>query len=146
LIQPLFLIMILKTRLYAFAVVILLTPIGFYTKFFHGPHQNWVYSYAGDIFYPMFWFFVLIFIRPRMSAMKAAIIIFIFCTAIELSQLLSFPLLEKIRETFIGRTIIGVHFVLVDIIYYAVGCALGLYNLLHLFGFPVPPSEPERHN
>jgi len=140
--------MILKIRLYALVVVLLLTPIGFYTKFYNGPGYNWVNSYAGDIFYPMFWFFVLIFLKPRMSPIKSAVIIFIFSTLIEFSQLVSFPLLEKIRDTFIGRTVFGVRFVAVDIVYYAVGCllAIGLYNLLHLFGFPVPLSKPERHN
>ncbi len=139
--------MILRTRLYALAAVLLLTPIGFYTKFYHGPGYVWVNSYAGDIFYPMFWFFVLIFIRPRISPVKAAMIVFIFSTVIEFSQLLSFPILEQIRGTFIGRTVIGVRFVPADIVYYAAGCllAFGLYKLLHFFGFPVPLSKPERH-
>jgi len=138
----------LRARLYALAVVLLLTPIGFYTKFYHGPGYNWVNSYAGDIFYPMFWFFVLIFLKPRMSPVKAAVIIFIFSTVIEFSQLLSFPLLEFARSSFVGRTVFGVRFVAADMLYYAVGCllAVGLYNLLHLFGFPVPLSEPKRHN
>lgn len=135
-------------RLYAFVIVLLLIPIGFYSKFYQGPFYKWVNSYGGDILYPMFWFFVLVFIEPRISALKAAIIIFIFSTVIECSQLLSFPLLEKIRDSFIGRTLIGVHFVPVDILFYAIGCliALGLYKILNFFGFPVPLFKPKSHN
>ncbi len=140
--------MISRTRLIALVIVILLTPIGFYTKFYRGPGYNWVNSYTGDILYSMFWFFVLVFLRPRISAIKAAIIILIFSTVIEFSQLLSFPMLEKARDSFIGRTIFGVHFVPVDIIYYGIGCllALGLCKTLNFFGFPVPLSKPESHN
>jgi len=88
----------------------------------------------GDILYPMFWFFLVLFFRPQFSSLKLASTVFIFSTAIEFTQLLSSPLLTQIRSTFIGRTLIGTGFAPVDIFYYFIGCvlAVGLYRVLYL--------------
>jgi len=113
-------------RLRTVLVLFVLTPLGFYTKFYHGPGEDWAHSYAGDILYPMFWFFMLAFLRPKLSPYTNAAIIFLFSTAVEFTQLLSNPFLECIRSGFLGRTLIGTGFVAMDILYYAIGCVLAV--------------------
>ena len=138
-----------KLRLYLLLILLVLIPAGIYTKFYHGPGQIWVYNYAGDIFYAMFWYFLLLFSEPLLPPLKTGLVTLIFCTTIELSQLVTSPLLEKIRSTFIGRTLIGAQFVTADIFYYFVGCGLAciIYKqALHFFRLPPAPLEPERHN
>ncbi len=110
-------------------VLLVLTPLGFYSKFYQGPGKEWAHSYAGDILYPMFWFFVLAFFWPKLSPYTNAVIIFLVTTAIEFSQLLSYPFLECIRRSFLGRTLIGTGFVVADIFYYLIGCLFAV--LLH---------------
>ncbi|NIA29087.1 MAG: DUF2809 domain-containing protein [Actinobacteria bacterium] len=114
------------------SILLILVPIGFSTKFIGGA---WVHNYMGDIFYPMFWFFLILFFYPQFPPVKLASTVFVFSTAIEFTQLLSSPLLTQIRSTFIGRTLIGTGFVPVDIFYYFIGCifAICLHRILYLF-------------
>ncbi|HPG38831.1 MAG TPA: DUF2809 domain-containing protein [bacterium] len=138
-----------KLRLYLLFILLVLIPAGIYTKFYHGPGQIWVYNYAGDILYAMFWYFLLLFAEPLLPPLKTALVTLLFCSMMEFSQLFTSPLLEKIRSTFLGRTLIGVNFNTADIFYYFVGCGLAciIYKqMLHLFGLPSAPPEPERHN
>jgi len=60
----------------------------------------------------------------------AGVIPIIFATSIlEFMQLWHLPILENIRETFIGRTLIGNYFIWSDFIYYAAGCLAGYFIL-----------------
>ncbi len=133
-------------RLATIKILLILVPLGFSTKFYSGPGQNWIGNYAGDIFYPMFWFFLVLFFWPQISPLKLASAVFLFSTAIEFTQLLSNPMLTKIRSTFIGRTLIGTGFAPLDILYYLIGCALalGLHRALYLFQFPLSAQKPQR--
>jgi hypothetical protein len=115
--------------------LLFLIPIGLATKFYHGPGHLWVMMYAGDIFYPMFWFFLGMLILPRVHPMKMSLAVFLFCTAVEFTQLLNGPLLLWLRQSFIGRTLVGVSFVWMDIVYYAAGCVVAVvvyYGLVRM--------------
>jgi hypothetical protein len=107
-------------------ILLILVPLGFYSKFYSGPASHWVHDYAGDILYPIFWFYVLIFILPKIKPGVAAVSVFLFSTAIEFTQLLNTACLEHIRSTFLGRALIGTGFVPMDIAYYLVGCVLAI--------------------
>ena len=116
-------------------VLFVLIPIGISTIFYRGPGQEWMLSYAGDILYTMFFFFLLILIWPKWHPLISAGIAFCFSTAIEFTQLISTPFLESIRSYFLGRTLIGTGFSPVDILYYFLGSILGLLLLRFLSGF-----------
>lgn len=102
-------------------VLLILVPLGFSTKFYHGPLAGWVNNGAGDILYPIFWFFLLIAVFPKMSCAAAAFSVFLFSSAIEGTQLFKWPVLVLLRQSFIGRTIVGSGFEWVDFLYYAIG-------------------------
>ena len=80
----------------------------------------------------MFFFFLVLLFFPKLNPFILASANFAFDTAIEFTQLSKAPFLTKIRENFIGRTIIGEGFEDKDIFYYLLGnlLALGIYFLL----------------
>jgi hypothetical protein len=121
-------------------ILILLTliPLGLGTKFYHGPFQDWIHKYAGDIFYPMFWYFLLRLIRMNFSSRVCAAIIFIFCTVVEFSQLVTTPLLQLLRRNFFGAVLLGSGFDWPDIVYYAIGVllAVGIERRINTSLFP----------
>jgi hypothetical protein len=117
-----------KHRIHLFVILCLLVPIGLGTKFYAGPFEAWIHSFAGDILYPVFWMFLIFFIKPKWPVPSVSGIVFLSCTLVEISQLFSTPGLQELRSTFIGRTLFGTHFVFMDILYYAVGCLFGAFT------------------
>ena len=102
-------------------VLLILVPLGFSTKFYHGPLAGWVNNGAGDILYPIFWFFLLVAVSPKISCKAAAFTVFLFSSAVEVTQLFQWPVLVLLRKSFIGRTVVGSGFEWVDFLYYAIG-------------------------
>ncbi|MBN1481983.1 DUF2809 domain-containing protein [candidate division KSB1 bacterium] len=135
-------------QLFIILTLFFLIPLGLATKFYHGPAKNWVTLYAGDIFYPMFWFFLGMLLFPAAHPLKMSLIVWLFSTAIEFTQLYDAPLLTALRRSFVGRTLVGTSFVPLDILYYFIGCllALLLYYALHFFRLPVTSTKPESQN
>ncbi len=139
--------MAIRRRSYAL-VTALLVPLGFSTKWYRGAGAQWIHDYAGDILYPMFWFFVVLFLFPRLRPLAAAAAVFLFSTAVEFTQLFSWPALIYLRASFLGRTLVGNSFSLVDILYYFIGSAsaLAVHFLLNLLFLPAAAHEPKRHH
>jgi len=122
----------IKLRLLFFSTAVFITPVGFFTKFYLGPGSGWVQLYAGDIFYPVFWYFLFLTVFPHFNYLLLAGINLIFDALIEFTQLINTPLLASIRKNFLGRTIIGSGFDKNDLIYYIAGniLAIVIYCLL----------------
>ncbi len=113
-------------------VLILLIPLGFATKLYRGPGEEWVHAYAGALCYELFWIFLLkAFFRP-VPVTWLAVGVFLATSALEFLQLSRHPWLEWIRSFFLGRALIGDGFDPWDFLYYAVGSAgaVGLYRSL----------------
>ncbi len=113
--------------------LLILVPLGFSTKFYHGPLAGWVNNGAGDILYPIFWFLLLLLFFPKIRPQTAAWLVFVFSSLIEITQLFHPLWLEAWRRNFILRTIVGSGFEWVDFFYYAVGA--GLAYLLNQWFF-----------
>jgi len=82
--------------------------------------------YAGDIVYPMFWYFLLRLMWWNSSRSFCAFLIFGFCTLIEMSQLIDTPFLNHLRHHFLGAILLGSGFDWPDILYYALGLRLAV--------------------
>ncbi len=104
-------------------LLVLLIPVGLGTKYYHGPCERWVHGYAGDIFYPMFWYFLLRLLWKNLSPMFCAGSVLTFCVLVECSQLWTTPLLSTLRRTFPGALLLGSGFDWADIVYYVIGVA-----------------------
>jgi hypothetical protein len=113
-------------RKYLFLILLLLIPIGLGTKFYRGPFEQWVHLYAGDIFYPMFWYFLARFVWPRLPCLWGAVGVFGFCALIEVSQMWKPVFLQTLRQTFFGAVLLGSGFDWPDFLYYAVGVGIAV--------------------
>jgi hypothetical protein len=106
-----------------------IVPIGFFTKFYSGPAQDWISNSVGGLLYEIFWCLVLYFLFPKTRILLLAMIVFLTTCFLEFMQLWHPSFLEYLRSNFIGRTILGNAFNWMDFPYYIVGSFLG-YVLL----------------
>lgn len=117
-----------KIRLKAFFLLLIITPLGFLFKFYSGPVAWWFNNYGAGLLYEIFWILVVFFFLPRkIFVLKIVIWVFVVTSFLEILQLWHPWILEQIRSTFIGRTLIGTSFVWWDFPHYVVGCFIGLY-------------------
>lgn len=114
--------------------LLLVVPVGFFTKFYSGPFETWVRDSSGGILYEIFWILLIGLLRPRGRAWIAGSAVFAVTTAVEFLQLWHHPLLESIRATFIGRTLIGTSFTWTDLPYYMIGTVLGVTGTILMRG------------
>ena len=118
-----------KQRLLIILLLIMIVPIGFFTKFYSGPAQDWISNSVGGLLYEIFWCLVLYFLFPKTRILLLAMIVLLITCFLEFMQLWHPSFLEYLRSNFIGRTILGNAFNWMDFPYYIVGSFLG-YVLL----------------
>jgi hypothetical protein len=112
-------------------LLLLITPIGFYTKIYSGPAAQWVNDSLGGVFYEIFWCILFFLLIVKAKAWVIATSVFIVTSFLELLQLWHPEFLEFIRSYFIGRTVFGTSFNLYDFIYYFIGSGIGYLILTH---------------
>jgi len=119
-----------KERLILLIALMIITPIGFYTKFYGGFHAKWVNNKLCDVFYVTFWilFFKLIF--KKVNNIKISLIVFSITSLIDISQLWHPRFLEYIRTFFLGRTLLGSQFAHSDFLNYAIGAIIAYLILI----------------
>lgn len=105
--------------------ILIITPIGFYSKFYNGPAQKWVNDSLGGVFYEIFWCLVLYLLFSRTKPVVIAIIVCTITCILEFLQLWHPPFLQLIRSNFIGGTILGTTFIWTDFPYYFIGSIIG---------------------
>lgn len=122
----------LLNRKWTLIALVLITPLGFYTKFYAGPASAWVNNYLGGVLYVIFWSLLLFLVIPKPDPLKISSVVLVVTCALEFLQLWKPPFLQFLRSYFIGRTILGTSFVWWDLGYYVVGfvCSLLLLTFL----------------
>ncbi len=116
----------------ALILLLLITPVGFYSKVYSGPAAQWVNDSLGGVLYEIFWclLFFLFFVKAK--AWVIATSVFIVTCFLEPLQLWHPEFLEIVRSYFIGRIILGTSFSLYDFIYYFIGSGIGYLFLTRL--------------
>ncbi len=112
--------MLSTKRLHSFILLLIITPVGFASKFYTGAW--WFNNYAGGILYVMFWCFLVILLFPYATAFWVACLVLGITCSLECLQLWHPFFLELIRSTFIGSTLIGTTFAWWDFPHYVIGC------------------------
>ena len=108
-----------------------LIPIGFALKFYSGPGNHWPNNYGAGVVYVIFFSLLAATIWPEEKyRFRIPLIVLLVTCALESLQLWHPPLLEAIRQTFIGAALIGTTFAWWDFPHYIVG-ALFAYGWLH---------------
>lgn len=115
-----------RFRIQLLGWIIVLIPVGFATKFYHGPFQFWVENFLGGVLYEIFWCLVIAFFFPTTKPLWIAILVFSFTSILEILQLWHPQFLEAIRSTFLGRALIGTSFTWLDFPHYLLGCIIGI--------------------
>jgi len=122
----------IRSRIGLIIAIFIITPAGFFIKFYHGPGQNWVANSFSGVLYEIFWILLIKLLFPKFENFKISSGVFIVTAMLEFLQLYHHPFLEFIRQNFIGRTLIGNSFSWTDFPYYIAGCTIG-YILLQKF-------------
>ena len=109
-----------------FISLLILTPLGFFSKAYTGIGQKWVNDYSGDILYEIFWCLIFFWFFPSKKARAIIPIwVFIITSMIEVAQLWFDYVPIAIRSHIIWRLLLGSTFVWWDFPHYALGCILG---------------------
>jgi len=119
-----------KQRIIAVLILIVITLLGFFTKFYSGIAEDWVNDSVGGLLYEIFWCLVIYLFFPKAKIFNIALWVFILTCSLEFLQLWHPPFLERLRGHFIGRTILGNSFNWMDFPYYLAGSFLGYIILL----------------
>jgi hypothetical protein len=114
-----------KIRLIILLSILVITPLGFFSKLYSGPGAKWFNDSFGGLLYEIFWCLVIFLIVPKLKPVNIAVGVFIVTCLLECLQLWHPPFLQAIRSDFIGSVIIGTSFVWSDFIYYILGSTIG---------------------
>ena len=106
--------------------LLITTVLGFAAKIYQGPGQAWLNYYGAGVFYEIFWILTAFFAWPNRGKIpEIAVGVFSATSLLEFLQLWHPWLLEQIRATFLGRTLIGTTFSWWDFPHYVLGCGIG---------------------
>lgn len=117
--------------------LIILTPIGFYSKLYDGYLHFWVNNSLGGVFYEMFWCLVLALFFKKLSPFQISLSVLLATCMLEFLQLWHPAFLELLRHNYIGITILGNTFTWSDFPYYFIGSFLGYLLILKVKSVPI---------
>jgi hypothetical protein len=123
---------LLLTRKQTIVSLLIIVPIGFYTKFYSGPAAEWVNDSLGGILYVIFWAILFFLFAPKVNPLKIVSIVFVMTCILEFFQLWHPNFLEIIRSNFLGRTIIGSSFSWLDFLHYFIGAIMSFALIKYL--------------
>jgi hypothetical protein len=125
----------LARRTWTVISLLVIVPLGFYSKFYTGPAANWVNNSLGGVFYEIFWCLLLFLFISTSKPWIIALSVLVVTCCLEFMQLWHPPFLQLLRGHFIGSTILGTSFPWSDFPYYVLGCSLGWLWLKWLQNF-----------
>ncbi len=114
-----------KARIIAAISLLIITPAGFYSKFYTGPAAEWVNNSFSGLVYVIFWCLLLFIMFPHIRTWKIVLTVFAATCLLEFLQLWHPQFLNYIRSFFLGQAILGNSFIWSDFIYYFAGSMAG---------------------
>jgi hypothetical protein len=118
-----------KHLILAIIVLLIIIPLGLFSKIYSGTGHEWVNNKLGGVFYEIFWCLIFFIILPKSKPIKIVIGVFVVTCILEFMQLWENEFLVMIRSNFIGRTIIGSSFTWSDFFHYSIGSLLAYFLL-----------------
>jgi hypothetical protein len=111
--------------LYTIISMLIVVAMGFLFKFYNGFAAQWFNNYGAAVFYEIFWCLFGFLLVSHKAVRQIPLWVFGVTCGLEFLQLWHPPILEQIRSTFLGRTLIGNTFSWWDFPHYVLGCFLG---------------------
>ena len=121
-----------KTKIFTLLSILLITPLGFFTKLYTRNGETWINNHLGGTFYVIFWCLIVFLIFPGIKPLIIAGWVLVITVLLEFLQIFHPKFLELLMGSFIGKTILGTSFNWIDIIYYIIGWGIGIIWLLWL--------------
>ncbi len=121
-----------RKRIILILWILVITPIGFLTKAYHGPAAHWVNDSLSGALYVIFWCWVVAFFAPGVHARNIAFWVFGTTSLLEVAQLWHPPFLQYLRSFYLGKVILGTTFAWSDFFYYAIGAGVAYWSLRRL--------------
>ena len=116
-------------RAKALVILVLLVPAGFGAKVYEGPGSELMNNSLAGSLYVVFWCVALFGLFPAINALVNVVSVLSITSAIEFLQLWKTPLLDSVRGTFLGKTLLGTTFSPSDFPYYLFGAVVGFFLL-----------------
>jgi len=116
-----------RQRLPTLLSILIITPVGFYSRFYDGPAASLVNNYLGGTFYVIFWSLSVYLFLPSRKTWMIAVAVLVATCLLEFLQVYHHPILELIRGSFIGVTILGNSFSWADFPWYFLGAGIGWF-------------------
>lgn len=82
--------------------------------------------WIGDLLWALMVYLMVRVLLIKSSVKRIAIISLVFCFGIEFSQLYQAPWINQLRQTLLGRLVLGQGFLWGDLLAYVVGIAIGV--------------------
>jgi Protein of unknown function (DUF2809) len=93
-----------RTQLPLFISLLIILPLGIYTKFYTGIGEEWIGDYSGDIFYEICWCLLIFVLIPKHKRQQAIawipVWVFLVTCGLEFLQLWQTPILQIARSFF----------------------------------------------
>jgi hypothetical protein len=123
-----------RRRLACLAIVLLLIPLGLVCRFVPIGLPPLVVKYGGSFLWAaaVYWFIAFLLIHPR--PLSLGLIALTVTTAVEFLKRVQSPQLDFIRNTFVGKVILGRYFSYTDIAVYwlAIFCVVWIdHSAIH---------------
>lgn len=120
--------------------LLIITPLGLFSKAYTGMAQAWVRDYSGDVLYEIFWCLVIFwFVLPikniarlKSTTIKIALWVFSVTCVIEVSQLWFHLVPVEVRSHLIWKLLLGAGFAWWDFPHYALGSLIGWWWIFQI--------------
>lgn len=115
-----------RRRILLLIVLALLLPFGILVKIYGG--LLFSNKFAG-LLYVVFWIFAAAVVFPKASPILLSGLVLVLSCGLEFLQLTDHSVMQSMRSTFIGRSLIGNSFSWSDMLYYGLGAVLSYFWL-----------------
>lgn len=117
----------IQKRLTTLFSILIITPVGFYSKFYDGPAAQWINDSIGGTFYVIFWCLMVYLFFPFNKTWMITVPVLAVTCSLEFLQLFHHPILALLRSSFIGLTLIGNSFSWFDFPWYVLGSGISWF-------------------
>jgi len=105
--------------------MVLVVALGLLSREFGGQFPDALKTYPGDALWAVMIWLLCGLVWPRLSIVRCALLALAICFVVEFAQLVRAAWLVELRQTTLGRLVLGSDFDPLDLVAYTIGVGLG---------------------